>query len=189
MVLKQRTGLRMLVLIILVVLAVNLSECSVSQERSANGSKREMVIEEQIQHLLTVIENKSIAILTNPTSIDGKMRPLFQRILENSKKYNITVKCFFAPEHGLRGDRQDGAGDIDYIDGETGIQVYSLYGVRKAPTPAQLVGVDILVYDIQDVGCRFYTFIWTLTYAIESLSKSSAQLVVFDRPNPLGRKV
>lgn len=101
----------------------------------------------------------------------------------------MTIKCFFAPEHGLRGDRQDGAGDDDYIDEETGIQVYSLYGVRKAPTPGQLVGIDMLLYDIQDVGCRFYTFIWTLTYTIEVISKAGVELVIFDRPNPLGRKV
>ncbi len=61
---------------------------------------------------------------------------------------------------------------MDYIDEETGIQVYSLYGVRKAPAPDELVGVDMLLYDIQDVGCRFYTFIWTLTYSIESLVKA-----------------
>jgi uncharacterized protein YbbC (DUF1343 family) len=156
---------------------------------AATQTKRQMVIEDQIQHLLTVVSNKTIAILTNPTSIDSTMRPLFERILNNSKKYNITVKCFFAPEHGLRGDRQDGAGDVDYIDEETGIQVYSLYGVRKAPTPDELSGVDMLLYDIQDVGCRFYTFIWTLTYSIESLAKAGKELVVFDRPNPLGRKV
>jgi uncharacterized protein YbbC (DUF1343 family) len=152
-------------LILLICLLIGLSRC-------ANQTKRQMVIEDQIQHLLSVVTNKTIAILTNPTSIDSTMRPLFERILDNSKKYNITVKCFFAPEHGLRGDRQDGAGDVDYIDEETGIQVYSLYGVRKAPAADELVGVDMLLYDIQDVGCRFYTFIWTLTYSIESLAKA-----------------
>jgi len=76
------------------------------------------------------------------------------------------MKCFFAPEHGLRGDRQDGDGDDDYIDEETGIMVYSLYGRRKAPLQTQLSGVDILIYDIQDVGARYYTYMWTLTYTI-----------------------
>jgi len=64
-----------------------------------------------------------------------------------------------------------------------------LYGVRKAPTPGELVGIDMFLYDIQDVGTRFYTFIWTLTYTIESLNKAGVDLVVFDRPNPLGRKI
>lgn len=67
--------------------------------------------------------------------------------------------------------------------------VYSLYGVRKAPSTAQLVGVDILIYDIQDVGARYYTYIWTLTYTIEVLSITKTKLLIFDRPNPLGRKV
>ena len=105
-------------------------------------------------------------MLTNPTSVDGYMRPLFDRIIAQKHIYNITIKCFFAPEHGLRGDQQAGSGDQDYIDAVTGIQVYSLYGVRKAPTDDQLRGIDILIYDIQDVGARYYTYIWTLTYTI-----------------------
>lgn len=67
--------------------------------------------------------------------------------------------------------------------------MYSLYGVRKAPTDFQLKGVDILIYDIQDVGARFYTYIWTLTYTIEAIAKNNVELVIFDRPNPLGRKL
>lgn len=128
-------------------------------------------------------------MLTNPTSTDGTMRPIFERILEKSSEYNITLKCFFAPEHGLRGDRQDGAGDDDYIDPDTNIMVYSLYGSRKAPLPRQLDGVDVLLYDIQDVGARYYTYMWTLTYTIEVLASLNKSLVIFDRPNPLGRKV
>jgi uncharacterized protein YbbC (DUF1343 family) len=64
-----------------------------------------------------------------------------------------------------------------------------LYGARKAPTDAQLQGVDILIYDIQDVGARYYTYIWTLTYSIEACARNSVEVVVFDRPNPIGRKV
>ena len=115
---------------------------------------------------MTKITNKTVAMLTNPTSVDGQMTPLFDRIISLSSKYNATVQCFFAPEHGLRGDQQAGEGDADYIDPETGIQVYSLYGVRKAPLDSQLKGIDIFIYDIQDVGARYYTYIWTLTYAI-----------------------
>lgn len=122
--------------------------------------------------------------------MDGAMKPIFERLLEKKVEYNLRIKYFFAPEHGLRGDRQDGEGDKDYIDKDTGIWVYSLYGARKAPEPSLLLGVDYLLYDIQDVGCRFYTFIWTLTYTIEALSKSNGvELIIFDRPNPLGREV
>jgi uncharacterized protein YbbC (DUF1343 family) len=77
---------------------------------------RETVIESQLNQLIQKISNKTIAMLTNPTSVDGKMRPLFDRILAQQKAFNITFKCFFAPEHGLRGDQQAGEGDEDYID-------------------------------------------------------------------------
>jgi uncharacterized protein YbbC (DUF1343 family) len=138
---------------------------------------------------MRTISGKTVAMLTNPTSVDGEMQPLFDRIISQTQQYNVTFKCFFSPEHGLRGDQQGGAGDEDYIDPETGIQVYSLYGVRRAPTDAQLKGIDILIYDIQDVGVRYYTYIWTLTYAIESCARNNVSVVIFDRPNPIGRKI
>jgi uncharacterized protein YbbC (DUF1343 family) len=77
---------------------------------------RESVIEQQLTELLQKIRNKTVAMLTNPTSVDGKMQPLFDRILSQRAVYNITFKCFFAPEHGLRGDQQAGDGDDDYVD-------------------------------------------------------------------------
>lgn len=128
-------------------------------------------------------------MLTNPTSVDGKMMPLFDRIISQSKSYNVSFICFFSPEHGLRGDQQGGQGDEDYIDPNTGRQVYSLYGVRKAPTDLQLKNIDYLIYDIQDVGARYYTYIWTLTYTIESCAKNNVEVIIFDRPNPIGRKI
>jgi len=135
------------------------------------------------------IKGKKVGMLTNPTSVDGSMSPLFNTIIQLAPKYNATLACFFAPEHGLRGDRQDGQGDDDYVDPLTNIQVYSLYGVRKAPTDAQIKNLDALIYDIQDVGARYYTFIWTLTYTIEVCAKNDVEVIVFDRPNPLGRAV
>ena len=152
-------------------------------------SERGQAIELQIVDLLEKCRGKTVAMLTNPTSTDGTMRPIFERIIQKSSQYNMNLKCFFAPEHGLRGDQQDGRGDEDYIDKQTGIQVYSLYGTRKAPLPSQLEGVDILIYDIQDVGARYYTFMWTLTYTIQVLAQLNKKLLIFDRPNPLGRKV
>ena len=69
------------------------------------------------------------------------------------------------------------------------MQVYSLYGVRRAPTASQLQGVDYFIYDIQDVGARYYTYIWSLTYAIEACASNNVEVIIFDRPNPIGRKV
>ena len=82
----------------------------------AQSSLRAESIEYQLSQLLPKIANKKIAMLTNPTSVDQNMNPLFDRIIEVKSQFNITFKCFFAPEHGLRGDRQDGKGDDDYID-------------------------------------------------------------------------
>lgn len=161
---------------------------SVTVLGSALGD-RHTVIEAQLVDLLSKVKDKTIGILTNPTSVDSRLGLMFERLLLQKDAYNITIKCFFAPEHGLRGDRQAGAGDDDYVDGETGITVYSLYGVRKAPTSDQLRGLDLLLYDIQDVGTRYYTYIWTLTYTIEALAQSGVELAIFDRPNPLGRQL
>lgn len=82
----------------------------------AAKTERETVLEGQIIYLMNHISGKNVAMLTNPTSVDGKMVPIFERIIFLSKLYNVTIKCFFAPEHGLRGDHQDGVGDEDYID-------------------------------------------------------------------------
>ena len=139
----------------------------------AVASDRDDTIEQQLVDLMAAVKGKTVAMLTNPSSVDGKMQPLVDRIIALAPSNNVTVKCFFAPEHGLRGDMQDGKGDEDYIDPVTGIQVYSLYGVRKAPTDSQLKGVDAFIYDIQDVGARYYTFMWTLTYAIESCASNN----------------
>jgi len=79
-------------------------------------TEREAVIEGQLSELMEKIRGKTVAMLTNPTSVDGKMQPLFDRIITLSSSYNVKFKCFFAPEHGLRGDQQAGEGDEDYID-------------------------------------------------------------------------
>jgi uncharacterized protein YbbC (DUF1343 family) len=83
---------------------------------ASSATLRESVIEQQLSELMLKIQGKTVAMLTNPTSVDGRMQPLFDRILSQSREYNVTFKCFFAPEHGLRGDQQAGDGDEDYID-------------------------------------------------------------------------
>lgn len=96
---------------ILVVLVIAVLIASISA-----ATLREKVIDLQLDELLQKIKGKTVAMLTNPTSVDGKMQPLFDRILSQRTAFNITFKCFFAPEHGLRGDQQAGDGDSDYID-------------------------------------------------------------------------
>lgn len=140
-------------------------------------------IERQFQSLLQALEGKRVGFLTNPTSVDADYRHLADRLNEAP---SVNLICFFAPEHGLRGEHQAGGGDADYTDPVTGLPVYSLYRTRTAPTDEQLETIDVLVFDIQDVGARFYTYVWTMTHAMEAAAKNGKQFVVFDRPNPIG---
>jgi len=93
--------------------------------------------------------------------------------------------ALFAPEHGLGGHAQDGAPIASTVDAHTGLPVYSLYGERKVPTAEMLKDVDVLAFDIQDVGARFYTYVWTMAYVLESAAEHRLPLIILDRPNPI----
>jgi uncharacterized protein YbbC (DUF1343 family) len=140
-------------------------------------------IREQINNLKSHLAGKRVGLLTNPTGVDDQFGLIADELAADP---GITLVCFFAPEHGLRGDSQAGAGDPDYTDSVTGLPVYSLYGVRSQPEPAQLATIDVLVFDIQDVGTRYYTFVWTMAHAMDACAQNSKPFVVFDRPNPIG---
>lgn len=140
-------------------------------------------IESQIRDLLELARGKRVALLTNPTGVDGDYRLLADRLAEDP---DITVTAFFAPEHGLRGDQQAGAKVLDYVDQRTGVPVFSLHGDRRAPGLDQLADCDALIFDIQDVGARFYTYVWTMTKAMEAAAEAGVPFLVFDRPNPIG---
>ena len=99
---------------------------------------------------------------------------------------DVELVALFAPEHGVRGDITAGATVGNTTDPATGVKVYSLYGATKKPTPEMLSGIDALVYDIQDNGCRSYTFISTMAMAMEQCARLGKEFVVLDRPNPLG---
>jgi beta-N-acetylhexosaminidase len=137
----------------------------------------------QIEALFEAVRGKRVGLLTNPTGVDGSFTQLADILNADA---GTTVTAFFAPEHGLRGDQQAGAGINDYIDPYTGIPVYSVYGSRQAPTAEQLKNVDVLIFDIQDVGVRYYTYVWTMTHAMEAAAAAGVGFVVFDRPNPVG---
>jgi len=158
-----------------------LSLCLLPGEAAAEPAQD--AFEMQIQALLTAVEGKRVALLTNPTGVDTQLNLIADRIHSSTAS---TLVAFFAPEHGLRGDRQAGGSLDDYIDPVTGVPVYSLYGSRYRPTPEQLENVDVLVFDIQDVGVRFYTYVWTMTHAMEAAADSGVAFIVFDRPNPIG---
>lgn len=130
---------------------------------------------------LPLLAGKRIAIVGNHTSMVGD-----RHLLDTLLSRNIKVMKVFGPEHGFRGKAADGALIDNTIDPGTGVPVISLYGDHKKPTRDDLQGIDLLVFDIQDVGCRFYTYISTLTYVMEACADNQVPLVVLDRPNPNG---
>lgn len=129
------------------------------------------------------LRGKRIGLITNPTGVDNSLRSTID-ILASAP--DVTLAALFAPEHGVRGDITAGASVGNSVDPATGVKVYSLYGATKKPTPAMLDGLDALVYDIQDNGCRSYTFISTMAMAMEQCARAGIEFIVLDRPNPLG---
>lgn len=131
----------------------------------------------------SILAGKRVGLLTNPTGIDRNMRSTVD-ILYAAKEVNLTV--LFAPEHGIRGNELAGALVANTVDKSTGLTVYSLHGKTRKPTADMLKNVDAIVYDIQDIGCRSYTFISSLGNLMEAAAQYNKEVVVLDRPNPLG---
>lgn len=129
------------------------------------------------------LDGKKVGLITNPTGVDNNLKSTID-ILHNAP--NVELVALFAPEHGVRGDVHAGDEFENTVDPATGVQVYSIYGKTKKPTPEMLKGIDALVYDIQDIGCRSFTFVSTLGMALEACAENDIELVVLDRPNPLG---
>ncbi|KZE64686.1 hypothetical protein AWM68_11145 [Fictibacillus phosphorivorans] len=132
---------------------------------------------------MSVLKGKNVGLITNPTGIDRNLNSIVD-VLYNHP--DIELKALYGPEHGVRGSAQAGQYVEFYTDPKTGLPVYSLYGATKKPTPEMLEGIDVLVFDIQDVGTRFYTYIYTMAYAMEAAKENNIPFVVLDRPNPLG---
>ena len=126
--------------------------------------------------------NNQIGLITNPTGITTSLESTLDAFHRHDK---IKLKTVFGPEHGARGDIQDTLEVSNHIDPHTGLTVYSLYGEHLAPSEEMLDGIDMLVFDIQDCGARFYTYVSTLTYCMEAAKKQGVSLVVLDRPNPI----
>lgn len=127
------------------------------------------------------LDGQRIGLITNHTGIDGEGVPTIRRLHEAP---NVQLAALFSPEHGLHG-RLDVARIADSEDEGTGLRVYSLYGDTRQPTPAMLEGLDTLVFDIQDIGARFYTYISTLGLAMQAAADAGLRFVVLDRPNPI----
>lgn len=130
-----------------------------------------------------ILEGKRVGLITNPTGVDVHMKSTID-ILHDAQ--NVNLVALFAPEHGVRGDRHAGDFVEDEKDPLTGLPVFSLHGSTRRATPEMLKGIDVLVYDIQDIGCRSFTYISTMGLAMEAAAENNIEFVVLDRPNPLG---
>ncbi|WP_427874796.1 exo-beta-N-acetylmuramidase NamZ family protein [Flavobacterium sp. MMS24-S5] len=131
---------------------------------------------------LPLLKDKKVGIVTNQTGILSDKTHVVDFLLEKK----ITVQTIFAPEHGFRGTADAGEHIVDGKDPKTGLPIISLYGDNKKPKPAQLSGIDVMIFDLQDVGARFYTYISSLHYVMEACAENNIQLIIFDRPNPNG---
>ncbi|MBL7928236.1 MAG: DUF1343 domain-containing protein [Bacteroidia bacterium] len=139
---------------------------------------------EQTGKYFPLIEGKTIAVVCNQTSIIGQ-----SHLIDTLLAMGMKLKCVFAPEHGFRGEAGAGETIKDAKDKRTGLPVVSLYGNKKKPTAQDLAGVQTVIFDIQDVGARFYTYISTMTYVMEACAEHKIQLLILDRPNPNGHYV
>jgi len=131
---------------------------------------------------LYLIKNKRLGIVTNHSAILSNGAHLVDTLVAIS---DVQVTTLFGPEHGIRGNAPDGHSIKDGIDSKTGLPVYSLYGKTRKPTKEMLENIDILIFDIQDIGARFYTFISTLHYTLISAAENNIPIIVLDRPNPI----
>lgn len=135
----------------------------------------------QIELYKQLIDGKSVAVVANQTSMVGKTQ-----LVDNLLSIGIDIRVIFAPEHGFRNMADAGERIENGKDPETGITLISLYGTKLKPTTGDLAGIDVVIFDVQDVGARFYTYISTLHYVLESCAENRVKCLVLDRPNPNG---
>lgn len=130
-----------------------------------------------------LIQGLRVGLITNHTGIDGKKVHGIDRLAEAPQ---VELAALFSPEHGIRGDAEGGVAIQDRTDEGTGLPIHSLYGATQKPTPEMLEGLDAILFDIQDVGARYYTYVSTMAMAMEAAGKAGIPFLVLDRPNPIG---
>lgn len=174
--------LRLLTLICFLAFLTKTANISAQQNKAAVNSAKPIITgAEQTEKYLPLLKGKRVALLANPTSVIGKTH-----LVDSLQKLGINIVKVFGPEHGFRGKASAGDKVSDEIDKATGIPIISLYGAKSKATKEDLADVDIMIYDLQDVGCRFYTNINALARLMESCAENNKELLVLDRPNPNG---
>ena len=153
--------------------------CLISSVYPTKSSAGILTGAEQFERFLPILKGKRVGLVVNQTSLsNGVFLP------DSLSSLKINQTCIFTPEHGLRGTADAGETVSDGTDPKTGIKVISLYGKNKKPLPKQLNDIDIIIFDIQDVGARFYTYISTLYYVMQACAEQDKEIIILDRPNP-----
>lgn len=151
------------------------------KDSTARKEKPLLTGAEQTELYLPLLKGKRIGMVVNPTSIIGK-----ETSVDSLLKRGVNIVKIFGPEHGFRGDASAGMHVNDAVDAKTGIKVISLYGSHSAPSKEDLADIDLMIFDIQDVGVRFYTYINTLQHVMEACAAHHKEVLILDRPNPNG---
>lgn len=152
-------------------------------DRDRNSAKAGSIqtAAEQTEKYLPLLKGKRVGMVVNPTSVIGN-----QTVVDSLLKRGVKIEKIFGPEHGFRGNASAGISVDDAVDAKTGIKAISLYGKHSTPTAEDLADIDIIVFDIQDVGVRFYTYINTLQHVMEACAVNNKEVLILDRPNPNG---
>ncbi|MFK7748874.1 MAG: exo-beta-N-acetylmuramidase NamZ domain-containing protein [Kordia sp.] len=173
----------------------NIANASISSSAKADIASAELTNQQPIVGankttvLLPKLANKRVGIVANQTSVIFKPDNTYTHLVDSLVALNVDVKTVFSPEHGFRGKADAGEIVKDGKDVKTGLPIISLYGKNKKPFPKQLENLDVVIFDVQDVGVRFYTYTSTLHYLMEACAENNIPVIVLDRPNPNGHYV
>jgi uncharacterized protein YbbC (DUF1343 family) len=170
-----------IVQLFLALLCLFLFESTRTKEEKVKAKEQIITGADQTEKYLPYLQGKRVAVLANPTTIIGK-----KHLVDSLLAKGVNIVKVFGPEHGFRGKASAGVKVSDEKDPATGVPVVSLYGNKRKPTKADLANVDLMIFDIQDVGCRFYTYINVLSHIMEACAENNKELLILDRPNPNG---
>lgn len=160
-----------------------------SEKNVPESTAKIVTAAERMELYLPLLQHKNVGIVGNQTTVIFKNNGEYTHVVDSLKSLNINIKKVFSPEHGFRGKADAGEAVVDGMDVKTGLPLVSLYGKNKKPSKEQLEGLDIVLFDIQDVGVRFYTYISTMHYIMEACAENNIPVIVLDRPNPNGHYV
>ncbi len=171
-----------LTLFLMSLMSFSCVQTSTIEKRGAKDKSTTIITgADQTEKYINDLKNKRVAVLANPTTIIGQ-----KHLVDSLMSRGINIVKAFGPEHGFRGNASNGAKVADERDPATGIKIISLYGNKRKPTAEDLADVDVMIFDIQDVGCRFYTYINVLRDVMEGCAENNKELLILDRPNPNG---